>query len=76
MPTARHTASGLLAACNADTEDELRLRAETVGLSFHALEALGKAADDPELSLDRKLRLRGSAVSLSRQSHKAQRKLD
>ena len=75
VPTARHAASRLLAAYNAETEDELRLAAEIVSFSFHALEALGQAAD-PTLSLNRKLRLRGGAVSLSRQSHKAQRRLD
>ena len=42
---------------------------------LHALEALGYAAA-PDLSLNKVLRLRGSAVSLSRESHKAQRKLD
>ena len=33
-------------------------------------------SSDPELSLTKVLRLRGSAVSLSREAHKAQRKLD
>jgi hypothetical protein len=42
---------------------------------LHALEALGQAAAE-DLALNRIIRLRGSAVSLSRESHKAQRKLD
>jgi hypothetical protein len=75
LPSARHAASRLLAAYNAETEEELSLSAEIISFSFHALEALGEAAD-PDLSLTRKLRLRGSAVSLSRESHKSQRKLD
>jgi hypothetical protein len=33
-------------------------------------------SSDPDLSLTKILRLRGSAVSLSREAHKAQRKLD
>ncbi|MGD0105550.1 MAG: hypothetical protein ABSC06_16135, partial [Rhodopila sp.] len=65
----------MLAAYHAETPDELSLAAEIISLQFHALEALSDAAD-PDLSLNRKLRLRGSAVSLSRESHKAQRKLD
>ncbi len=75
LPTARHTASRLLDAYNAETEEELHLAAEIVSFGLHALEALGQAAS-PGLSLNRILRLRGSAVSLSREAHKAQRKLD
>jgi hypothetical protein len=75
LPTARHAASQMLAAYNAENEEELRLAADIVSFGFHALEALAEAAD-PELSLHRKLRLRGNAVSLSRQSHKSWRKLD
>ncbi|MDB5404249.1 MAG: hypothetical protein JWQ55_6267 [Rhodopila sp.] len=75
-PTAAHQAAAqLLAAYNAGTEEELCLAAEIISFSFHALEALSQAAD-PNLSLNRTLRLRGSAVSLSRESHKSQRKLD
>jgi hypothetical protein len=46
-----------------------------VGFSFQALEALSQSAT-PDMQLTRILRLRGSAVSLSRESHKAQRRLD
>ena len=75
-PTAaRHAAAHMLAAYNPETPDELSLASEIISFSFHALEALGDAAT-PELSLNKILRLRGSAVSLSRESHKAQRKLD
>jgi hypothetical protein len=72
---ARDAASQMLVACKAETPDELILAAEIVSLQFHTLEALACAAD-PDLSLNKKLRLRGSAVSLSRESHKAQRRLD
>jgi hypothetical protein len=75
LPTARHAASRMLAAYNAESEDELHLAADIVSFGFHALEALSEASA-PELSLNNRLRLRGSAVSLSRESHKARRKLD
>ena len=72
---AHHAASQMLAAHNAETPDELGLAAEIVSLQLHTLEALSYASD-PELSLNKILRLRGGAVSLSRESHKARRKLD
>ena len=72
---ARTAAAQALAAYHAQTEEELRLASEILSFSLHALEALGQAADS-DLSLSRILRLRGSAVSLSREAHKAQRKLD
>jgi len=65
----------MLAAHTPETVAELTLAAEIIGFGFHALEALGQAAD-PKLPLNKILRLRGSAVSLSREAHKAQRKLD
>ncbi len=65
----------MLSAYNPETEDELRLAANVISFSFQALEALGQAAT-PDMPLTRTLRLRGSAVSLSRESHKAQRRLD
>ena len=73
--TARHAASQMLAAYHPETEDELRLAAEIIGFAFHVLDALSQAAD-PGMSLNQKLRLRGSAVSLSRESPKSHRKLD
>jgi hypothetical protein len=72
---ARDAARKMLAAYHPETENELRLAAEIVSFSFHALEALSQAAT-PDMPLTRVLRLRGSAVSLSRESHKSQRKLD
>jgi hypothetical protein len=75
MTAARDAAAIMLAAYHPETEDELRLAAEIVSFSFHALEALGQAAT-PDMPLTKILRLRGSAVSLSRESHKAERRLD
>lgn len=74
-PTARQAASQMLAAYKTETEEELHLAADIVSFGFHALEALSESAA-PDLPLNNKLRLRGSAVSLSRQGHKARRKLD
>ncbi len=72
---ARHAASQVLVAYGVATDEELRLAAEVVSFGFHALESLSEAATR-DLPVTRKLRLRGSAVSLSREAHKAQRKLD
>ncbi len=72
---ARSAARQMLAAYHPETAEELSLAAEIISFSFHALEALGQAAN-PELSLSRTIRLRGSAVSLSRESHKARRRLE
>jgi len=72
--TARDAAAQMLAAYRPETPEELTLAAEIVSFSFQALEALSQAAN-PDLSMNRTLRLRGSAVSLSRESHKSQRKL-
>lgn len=73
--TARQAALQMLGAFNVETAEQLRLAADIISFGLHALEALSQAAD-PELSLNRVLRLRGSAVSLSREAHKSQRKLD
>jgi hypothetical protein len=75
LAAARLAASQMLAAYNAESPNELRLAAEIMSFGFHALEALSQAAA-PDLPLTKILRLRGSAVSLSREAHKAQRKLD
>jgi hypothetical protein len=74
LPTARQAASHILDAYNVATEEELQLAADIVSLGCHMLEALSEAALDP--SSNKKIRLRGSAVSLSREAHKARRKLD
>jgi hypothetical protein len=75
MNAAREAASQMLAAYDPWTEEELHLAANIVGFSFQALEALAQAAT-PDMPLTRTLRLRSGAVSLSRESHKAQRRLD
>jgi hypothetical protein len=75
MTAAREAAAQTLASYNPRTEDELRLAANIIGFSSHALEALSQAAA-PDMPLARIVRLRGSAVSLSRESFKAQRRLD
>jgi len=74
LTAARHAASQMLDAYDPQTNDELCLAAQIIGFSFQALEALAQAAQ-PDLSLTRIIRLRGSAVSLSRESEKAQRRL-
>jgi hypothetical protein len=75
LPTARHAASRMLAAHDPQTEEELHLATDIVSFGFHALEALSAAAA-ADLSVNQKIRLRGSAVSLNREAHKARRKLD
>jgi hypothetical protein len=75
LTVARQAAARMLAGYNAETPEELRLATEVISFGFHALEALSQAAE-PGQSLNKKLRLRGSAVTLSRESHKSQRKLD
>ena len=75
VTAARQAASHALAAYHVETEEELRLAAEVISFRLQALDALGQAAS-PDAPLSIILRLRGSAVSLGRQSHKAQRRLD
>jgi hypothetical protein len=74
MAAARHAASQMLAAYHPRTPDELRLAANIVSFSFQALEALAQACT-PDMSITRILRLRGGAVSLSREAAKAERHL-
>ena len=74
-PAARYAAGCLLAAYQTRTDAELELAVTIVSFSMHALEALSDAAA-PDLTLNQKLRLRSSAVNLSREGHKARRKLD
>src|SRR5471030_1229833 len=52
-----------------------RHAATIIGFSFQSLEALGQAAA-PDLLITRILRLRSCAVSLSRESQKAERRLE
>ncbi|WP_428493391.1 hypothetical protein [Rhodopila sp.] len=71
---ARHAAAHMLDAYHPETTEELRLAANIVAFGFQSLEALAQAAT-PDMSLTRILRLRGSAVTLSRESAKAERRL-
>ncbi len=75
LSAAHQAASQMVSAYHPQTEDELHLAADIVSFGLHALEALSQAAE-PDISLNRQLRLRGSAVSLSREAHKSRRKLD
>jgi hypothetical protein len=75
LTAARHAAAHMLGAYHPETEDEYRLAANIIGFSFQALEALGQAAA-PDLLITRILRLRSSAVSLSRESQKTERRLE
>ena len=72
---ARDAASLMLDAYRPETENELRLAAKIVGFSFQAIQALGQAAT-PDVPLTRVFRLRSGAVSLSRASEKAERRLE
>jgi hypothetical protein len=71
---ARHAAAQMLALYHPETADELRLAANIICFSFQAIEALAQAATQ-DMPLTRVLRLRGGAVSLSRESAKAERRL-
>jgi hypothetical protein len=75
LPAARAAAASVLAAYDPQTEEELHLATDIVSFGFHALAALSEAAQ-PDLPVNRVIRLRGSAVSLSREAHKARRRLD
>ena len=65
----------MLAAYRPETAEDLRLAAHVISFSLHALEALSQASA-PNITLSGTLRLRASAVSLSRASEKTQRRLD
>lgn len=71
---ARSAAIQMLAAYKAQTPDEITLAAEIISCSFHTLELFARSAE-PGLSLNDVLRIHASAVGLSRESHKAQRRL-
>jgi hypothetical protein len=73
-PAARHAAAQMLASYDPQTANEVRLAASIISFSLHALEALSQAAT-PDMPLNKILRLRGGAVSLSRESDKAERRL-
>jgi hypothetical protein len=73
-PLARATAAQMLAAYDPKTPDELCLAAQIICFNLQALDALSQAAN-PDNSLNNVLRLRSSAVSLSRQAEAAERRL-
>src|ERR1700761_5815510 len=75
IQAAREAARDMLASYEPQTPYQLRLAAQAIIFSFHALEALSQASS-PDMPVTKVLRLRGSAVSLSRESHKAERRLD
>jgi hypothetical protein len=75
LTAARHAAAQILGAYRPETEDEFRIAANIIGFSFQSLEALSQSAA-LDLPITRILRLRGSAVSLSRESREAERRLD
>jgi hypothetical protein len=75
MEVARQAAVQMLASNNPQTENELRLAASVLSFSMYALEALSQAAT-PDMPMNKILRLRSCAVSLSRASEKAERRLE
>jgi len=72
---ARQAAVDALATYDLHTAEELRLAAEVISFGFSAIKVLAQSTQ-ADLSSSRTVRLRGSAVSLSREAHKSQRKLD
>src|ERR1700722_18763975 len=62
MIAAREAAAQMLSAYHPETKDEPHPPANVISFSFQALEALSP----PDMPLTRALRLRGSAVGLSR----------
>lgn len=71
---ARLAAARMLDVYNPQTDDELRLAANIIGFSFQTLDTLGKSAS-PDIPVASALRLRNSAVSLSREATRAERRL-
>lgn len=75
IAAARHAVTQMLAGFRPETPDQLTLAAEIIAFHLQTLEALSDAAK-PEMTLNQIIRLRGAAVALSREAHKARRKLD
>ena len=65
----------MLGSYHPETEDEVRLAANIIIFSFQALEALSQAAT-PDIPITRVMKLRSGAVSLTRQSQKAEQRLE
>ena len=72
---ARQAATQMLNSYHPETEDEIRLAANIIIFSFQALEALSQAAT-PDIPITRVMKLRSSAISLNRQSQKAEQRLE
>jgi hypothetical protein len=72
---ARQAAHAALLALHPRSEAELLLAAEVISFSLHALDALTRSLE-PDLSVNQLCRLRSNAVSMSREAHKAQRRLE
>src|SRR5690242_6272952 len=75
LRVARQAAARLLAAYEAETAAELRLAADILGLSFHALDARERPMV-AELPGDEVRQLRACAGDLRRQAHDVQHRLD
>jgi hypothetical protein len=75
MPAARAAAQALLDDYHPQTNQQLTLAADIIHYRRLAQDNLKRSAE-PDLPLTKILRLRGSAVSLSREANKAQRQLD
>jgi hypothetical protein len=71
----RAALTALLADYKPETNEEFTLAADIVHYRFLAVDNMARSVE-PNLPLTKVLRLRGSAVSLSREAHKTQRKLD
>lgn len=75
LTAARYAASKMLAGYDVVTGEELCLAADIISFGFQAQDALGQAMA-PDLPLKDVMDLRKSAVTLNRESHRCQRKLD
>ncbi len=75
MEAAYAAAARTIGALAPQTDAELRLAARIISFSLQATEALSQAAN-PEMPINRVLRLRSGAVSLAREAQKAERQLE
>ena len=75
LAAARCAAAEMLAAYRRKPWTNSTSPPKSFSFGMHALDALGQSAE-PDTPPAKVLRLRGGAVSLSRESHKAQRRLD
>jgi hypothetical protein len=74
LKAAQDAAVLILTAHGPTTEAEFRLAARIISFSLQSTEALSQAAN-PEMPMNRVLRLRSGAVSLAREAQKAERQL-